>query len=115
MNMGISDISTEVVLGLVPQVVGKYTVSVIKPKNGRKLTHQEILRVAKIQKQFISKMQEFEQEFEIEADDYFDDNNISKNGIREPGEDEDFNFDNLESFDDFSKAQTELFKQQQLK
>ncbi len=65
-TQGIPDLQAEVILTLVPSKIGGYDVSVIKPKNGAKISPRDMLELNKVKKQFASTWAQTE----ITADDY---------------------------------------------
>lgn len=65
-TMGISDLSAELILRLVPGKSGGYAFSVAQPKNGAKVPPADILRYYKMRQEFIDSWQRAE----ITADDY---------------------------------------------
>lgn len=65
-TMGISDLTAEVILRLIPGKNGGYTFSVINPKNGGKIPPAEILRYFQMRQKFVESWQKAE----ITADDY---------------------------------------------
>lgn len=66
LSCGISDLASEVILALTDGNSGGYSFSVIKPRNGAKLKALDVLKYAKIQKQFAPTLLSME----VEADDY---------------------------------------------
>ncbi|MGB9825072.1 MAG: hypothetical protein ACPLRU_00210 [Desulfofundulus sp.] len=65
-TMGISDLSAEVILRLIPGKTNSFTYSVIQPKNGSKIPPADILRYFQMRQKFV----EAWQKAEITADDY---------------------------------------------
>lgn len=70
-TMGISDLSAEVILRLVPAKTNSFTYSVVVPKNGSKIPPAEILRFYQLRQKFV----EAWSKAEITADDYETRNN----------------------------------------
>jgi hypothetical protein len=66
LSCGISDLASEVILALTDGNSGGYSFSVVKPRNGAKLKALDVLKYAKIQKQFAPTLLSME----VEADDY---------------------------------------------
>lgn len=66
LSCGISDLASEVILALTSGSSGGYDFSVIRPRNGAKLKALDVLKYAKIQKQFAPTLISME----VEADDY---------------------------------------------
>lgn len=66
LSQGITDLTAEVVLTLVPAKAGNYDISIIKPKVGRKLAPVEILQAYQYQREFVDRLKAIE----VTADDY---------------------------------------------
>lgn len=66
LSQGITDLTAEVVLALVPAKAGNYDISIIKPKVGRKLAPIEILQAYQYQREFVDRLKAIE----VTADDY---------------------------------------------
>lgn len=81
-TQGISDLSAEIILRLVPGKTQSFTYSVIQPKNGSKIPPAEILRFYQMRQKFVDAWQKAE----ITADDY-ETGDIISNSTEVPAKD----------------------------